>query len=941
METRSSFLFYHILFVSCVVLLAIGSAPVAFADQTGDQPGDHEIGRGMTGSGQTFNYVNDEIIVRYRSELYNNTLLYQPLSAEIARQINGSIIEDYGSMGLPGMQLIALSNGTTADRAIAYYRNISYIDYAQYNYVETLSEPQPSDPGTSQQSMGMLSSGKLMNYPNDPLYPRQWYLGTIDAPDAWSITTGSPDIEIAVLDSGIEIDHQDLANNIDRKNSTSTVSMYHGTECAGIIAASGNNGIGISGVMWRAKLVPVVVANTKGNVLTSYVISGISRARQYGAKIISCSFGFTYNDLAMQDAFANSNALAICAAGNSGDNNDVDPMYPASYNYNTIISVAASDENDNLADFSNYGANSVDLAAPGKNIYSTFTGNQYNFDDGTSFSAPMVTGVAGLIMAKHPELSNAQVKAAILNNVDKVPSLKGKVVTGGRLNAYKALKSLEQVPVPTKTIAPPPVTTIVPVTTVTTVPITTVPPTTTVPVTVVTTIPVPTKTPVPKVSPVPSFTASITQGGAPLTVTFTDQSANYPSRWIWDFGDGVTSTDRNPVHTYGKTGLYNVRLSVYNAIGGNGLTKWNYISVSGSAAPAPTTTSTVSPTITQTVSPTPTKTVVPTTTVTTVPVTTVPTAVVTTPVPTNTPVPKTTPVSSFTASVTQGGAPLTVTFTDQSSNYPSRWMWDFGDGATSTDRNPVHTYAKPGSYNVRLSVYNAIGGNGLTKWNYISVSGSASQTPITTPTMTPIVTQTISPTQTIRPTTVITTVSPTTTPTGQIPLIHLSGSGEQVTSKFTLQKGLSIFRMTHSNDVFGAFLLDENGSVLKFLGSGPSDAEGIDNPGQYSVKTITSGNWNIEIEQPRGVSANPVSHISGTGSTATQFFYLNHGLNTFRFTNDGPVFGAFLMDSSGNVVDVLVTNSNPSGTSDAENIEFSGVYLIDVVALGNWTISMN
>ncbi|HTY14211.1 MAG TPA: S8 family serine peptidase, partial [Methanoregulaceae archaeon] len=437
METRPSSLFYHILLISfIVVIISIAFVPVALADQMGDMSGDHEIARGTTSSGETFYYVSNEVIVRYRPQLYNNTVLYQALSSEIARQINGSVSEDYGSMGLPGMQLIALSNGTTPERALAYYQNISYIEYAQYNYVEALPEPQPLDPGCKQPLMGSFLGGNLANYPNDPYFSQQWYLKKIDAPDAWTISTGSPDVEIAVLDSGIDINHPDLASNIDRARASSTVRDSHGTACAGVLAARGNNGIGITGVMWQARIVPIVVEDSNGYILSSYVISGLYQSHTYGAKIVSCSFGFLHNDLAMQDAFANSDALVICAAGNSGINDDIYPIYPAVYNLDNIISVAGTDQNDNLATFpgegsSNYGVRTVDLAAPGIPILTTSTGNTYNEWQGTSFSAPMVAGVAGLIMSRHPGIGNAQVKAAILNNVDKIPSLKGKVVTGG------------------------------------------------------------------------------------------------------------------------------------------------------------------------------------------------------------------------------------------------------------------------------------------------------------------------------------------------------------------------------------------------------------------------------------------------------------------------------------------------------------------------------
>ena len=168
-------------------------------------------------------------------------------------------------------------------------------------------------------------------------------------------------------------------------------------------------------------------------------------------------------------------------------------------------------------------------------------------------------------------------------------------------------------------------------------------------------------------APAASFSASPISGRAPLTVGFTDQSTGSPNSWKWDFGDGSNSTEKNPVHTYNESGLYSVKLAVSNSNGSNALTKTDYIAVSGILN---------------------------------------------------------TPIAAFSASPTSGKTPLTVSFTDQSTGLPTSWRWVFGDGNTSTEKNPVHTYNKSGLYSVTLTASNANGSNALTKTGYIAVSNS-------------------------------------------------------------------------------------------------------------------------------------------------------------------------------------------------------------------------
>ncbi|MBA4148266.1 MAG: S8 family serine peptidase [Verrucomicrobia bacterium] len=314
--------------------------------------------------------------------------------------------------------------------------------------------------------------------PNDARFNNMWYLhntgqsgglpdADIDAAEAWAIRTGSPDVVIAISDTGVNYNHSDLKDNIwtnlaekanglddDRNGYRDDFRGWnfyegnkdvmdkdgHGTFVAGIIGARGNNGIGISGVSWNCKLMIMRVLDTDGG-FSSDIAEGFDYARKNGAKIINASHGGTGASV-MRRAVDNLEAagvLLIAAAGNYSENTDNIPLHPASYPNQNIISVAATSRHDSLLAFSSYGPSTVDLGAPGIAISSTTLDHSYATYSGTSFAAPLVTGVAALLQAQHPGWDCFRIRTRILNNVDKVPSLNGKCTTGGRLNAYKAL----------------------------------------------------------------------------------------------------------------------------------------------------------------------------------------------------------------------------------------------------------------------------------------------------------------------------------------------------------------------------------------------------------------------------------------------------------------------------------------------------------------------
>jgi thermitase len=312
--------------------------------------------------------------------------------------------------------------------------------------------------------------------PNDPFYTLDYALvespddHDIDAPAAWTTRTGCA--KVAILDTGIDTDHPDLASNVykssdkpnngkdDDKNGyvddtygwnvingkgSGEDDNGHGTHVSGIVAGRGNNANGISGICWSAKLVAVKFMNSKGKGSTSDAIDGIDYAVKNGAKIINCSFGSSSKSSALHDAVdyaQDHNVLLVVAAGNDGENIDKNPEYPASYTDSNILTVAASTNEDTLASFSNFGSTAVDVAAPGDNIYSTYKGGGYRYLSGTSMAAPYAAGTAAMLRKQESDATYGQLRKAIRQKVDKPPALAGKVAYDGRLNVQKALAAI-------------------------------------------------------------------------------------------------------------------------------------------------------------------------------------------------------------------------------------------------------------------------------------------------------------------------------------------------------------------------------------------------------------------------------------------------------------------------------------------------------------------
>lgn len=293
----------------------------------------------------------------------------------------------------------------------------------------------------------------------------------------------------------------------------------HGTHCAGVIGAVGNNGVGISGVNQKVKIMPLKVLGKDGNGDMASIIKAFAYARTMGANVVSCSWGGTTRSEALGDTISQTSLPVVCAAGNSGVNTDIIAQYPSCFDSPQIISVAASDAKDGIPSYSNYGPTSVDVAAPGDWILSTYPtalGYDYIKMKGTSMATPQVSGLAALLLSVNPSLSSDQIKQLILNNAVQVPAFSGKVVSGGRIDAGKTLNAVtggtptqEPTAVPTPTQVP----TVLPTVTETPAP-------TQVPTQVPTVMPTVTETPAPTQIPtqVPTVQPTATQTIVPTQI---------------------------------------------------------------------------------------------------------------------------------------------------------------------------------------------------------------------------------------------------------------------------------------------------------------------------------------------------------------------------------------------------------------------------------------
>jgi subtilisin family serine protease len=276
--------------------------------------------------------------------------------------------------------------------------------------------------------------------PNDPSYIAQWHLPRIGSPQAWAVTTGSAAVVVAVVDSGVYTQHPDLAGKLVPgwnfvKSSADTADVLgHGTAVAGTVAAATNNGIGIAGVNWASHVMPLVVVDEKDFAAYSNIAAAIQYAADHGVRIINVSIGGVNSSETLERSVEYAWSRGAVVFASAMNNSTSTPYYPAACSH--AVAVSATDANDHLASFSNFGS-WITIAAPGTNILTTMNGGGYGYWNGTSFASPIVAGVGALLLAVSPQITNTALVALLLESADAIgsPAYFG----AGRVNAYRAI----------------------------------------------------------------------------------------------------------------------------------------------------------------------------------------------------------------------------------------------------------------------------------------------------------------------------------------------------------------------------------------------------------------------------------------------------------------------------------------------------------------------
>lgn len=435
-------------FLLLLLILFLFLAAVAVQAQPQDQQSEiSQFGK--------YKVAKEELIVGFKKGVSENR------KSSVHGSVNAKVKKRFAFINA---DLVKLPKGEKLEKAIEKYKKKDIVAYAEPNYLISIDRTL-SPPIT----------------PNDPSFDDLWGLhntgqsgGTedadIDAPEAWDITTGSDSVVVAVIDTGVDYNHEDLAANMwvneDELNGDPDVDddgngfvddIYgydfctygqsrdsdpmddrgHGTHCAGTIGARGGNSTGVVGVNHVVKIMALKFLGSGGTGWTSDAVDCIDYARQMGAHVINNSWGGGSYMQSLKDAIEAFDGVVACAAGNDYVDTDSNPHYPSSYDSANIISVTAVDRIDDQ--YYNWGATSVDIGAPGRSILSTLPVNEYGWANGTSMATPHVAGVAALLKARYPTLTTSQIIEYIYAGVVHIDSLVDLCTTGGRLNAYNAL----------------------------------------------------------------------------------------------------------------------------------------------------------------------------------------------------------------------------------------------------------------------------------------------------------------------------------------------------------------------------------------------------------------------------------------------------------------------------------------------------------------------
>ena len=412
----------------------------------------------------TYEHVPDQLMVRLRPSTSPSRDFVTEYGSKVLHTFDLSVLGTAAS-DKGAMMLLDLDSKLSVAEAMVLMQDDPRVDVVATNDIlksfgKESNPSQGSPDDLTEEQWGLKNTGQANGTAGVD----------IGAESAWQVTKGSRSGPIvAVIDSGVQVNHPDLAANIftntqeiagdgidnDQNGVVDDVHGYnaaadsgnpkddngHGTHVAGTVGAVGGNGKGVVGVSQEAQILPIRFLGEEGSGTTADSIKAVLYASKMGARITNNSWGGNQFNQLLFDVLADSPALHICAAGNEAYDNDLRPVYPASYELDNIVSVAAHDRNGDFPKFSNRGETTVDVAAPGVSILSTYKGGKYKLLDGTSMASPHVAGAAALIATEFPEITNHDLRFRLENNLEALPEKFGsRIVTGGRINVGLALE---------------------------------------------------------------------------------------------------------------------------------------------------------------------------------------------------------------------------------------------------------------------------------------------------------------------------------------------------------------------------------------------------------------------------------------------------------------------------------------------------------------------
>jgi thermitase len=354
-------------------------------------------------------FVSGRVLVQFRPE---TTL------SRAQRLIAQAGAHDAGEIPSIGVHIVELPDGADEEAFVHTFKSKPEIEFAE---LDRIFAPDAMTP-------------------NDPSYPSEWHLPKIAAPNAWSSTTGSSSVIIAILDTGVDSTHPELSPKIIQgwnfyDNNSDTRDVYgHGTAVAGSAAAASNNGMGVASVAWNCMLMPIRISDLNGYGSTSAMANGLTWAADHGARVANISYRVSTSSTVSSAAryFGSKGGVVTISAGNE-TSFDSTPDNP------DVITVSATTSSDTLASWSNTG-NNIDLASPGVSISTTNRGGGYGSWSGTSFSAPIVAGVAALVISANPSLTGSQIQDVLKQSADNLGAAGWDTQYGwGRVNAANAV----------------------------------------------------------------------------------------------------------------------------------------------------------------------------------------------------------------------------------------------------------------------------------------------------------------------------------------------------------------------------------------------------------------------------------------------------------------------------------------------------------------------